>query len=85
MAASAPAAHRHCLLGLLFTPSVMFLVTVILFVLSPQGTWRETCILPLPIGKVGYISLIGGSQGYGVVGHIEGKCQIARPPPPRIL
>lgn len=26
-----------------------------------------------------------GSQGYGAVGHIEGKCQIARPPPPRIL
>ena len=57
MADSVPTANRHCLLGLLFAPSVLF--RIILFVLSPPGTWREACILPLPIGKVGGSCLIG--------------------------
>lgn len=56
VADSVPTANRHGLLGLLFAPSVLFLI--ILFV-SPPGAWRETCVPPLPIGKVGGSCLIG--------------------------
>lgn len=59
VAASAPTANRHCLLGCDSLPMWSFLLQRTL--LSPQGTQRETCILSLPIGKVGYLSLWGKS------------------------
>lgn len=78
VADSVPTADRHCLLGLLFAPSVLFLI--ILFVLSPPGTWRDTCILPLPIGKVGCSCLIGDVEWWNTWKEDDHKTRSSQSP-----
>lgn len=73
--------HRHCLLELLFSPSVTFLVTVN-FCCAQWGLRGETYILPLPVGKGRVSPSHRGDPGQDVVGHREGKCQAPLIPEP---
>lgn len=68
VAASAPTANRHCLCGLLFSSSVMFL-----------GDLEGNLYSDIAYRESGIYLCHRENQAYEVVGHTEGRSLVVRP------